>query len=104
MNANLDHVSDEGKIGASPTSETFPIVGIGASAGGLEALEQFFDHTPEQSGMCFIIVQHLSPDFKSLMDELLRRRTRIPVVRVEDGVRVQPNCIYLMALIIHICG
>ena len=96
MNANLDHVSDEGKIGASPTSETFPIVGIGASAGGLEALEQFFDHTPEQSGMCFIIVQHLSPDFKSLMDELLRRRTRIPVVRVEDGVRVQPNCIYLM--------
>lgn len=80
----------------SPTFETFPVVGIGASAGGLEALEQFFDHTPEQSGMCFIIVQHLSPDFRSLMDELLGRRTRIPIIRVQDGVKIQPDRIYLM--------
>jgi two-component system CheB/CheR fusion protein len=89
------------KLGTSEQSESrafeaFPIVGIGASAGGLEALEQFFEHTPEQSGMCFVVVQHLSPDFKSLMDELLRRRTRIPIVRVEDGVEVHPNHIYLM--------
>ena len=96
MKANKDDASEHSARADSPVSESFPIVGIGASAGGLEALEQFFDHTPELSGMCFIIVQHLSPDFKSLMDELLRRRTRIPVYRVEVGVKVQANCIYLM--------
>lgn len=57
------------------TVEPFHVVGIGASAGGLEALEQFFDHVPEDSRLCFVIVQHLSPDFKSMMDELLSRRT-----------------------------
>ncbi len=87
---------NESKSGESSGSELFPIVGIGASAGGLEALEQFFDHTPELSGMSFVVVQHLSPDFKSLMVELLRRRTKIPIVRVEDGVKIEPNNIYLM--------
>jgi CheB methylesterase len=64
------------------------VVGIGASAGGLEALEQFFDHVPVDSGMAFVVVQHLSPDFKSLMDEILSRRTKLPVRLVEDGVLV----------------
>lgn len=94
MNDNSN--SDAKDTGQTHVVETFPIVGIGASAGGLEALEQFFEHTPEQSGMGFVVVQHLSPDFKSLMDELLRRRTRIPIVRVEDGIEVRPNHIYLM--------
>ena len=59
--------------------EAFFVVGIGASAGGLEALEQFFEHVPEKSPLCFVAVQHLSPDFKSMIAELLARRTRLPI-------------------------
>ena len=72
------------------------VVGIGASAGGLEAIEKFFDHVPGDSGLTFVIVQHLSPDFKSLMDELLARHTKLPIYRVEDGMAIQPNAIYLI--------
>lgn len=72
------------------------IVGIGASAGGLEALEGFFEQVPPDSGMAFVVVQHLSPDFKSLMDEILSRRTQLPVQLVEDGMLVEPNRIYLI--------
>ena len=74
----------------------FPIVGIGASAGGLEALEQFFDNMPVDTGMAFVVVQHLSPDFKSLMDELLARHTTMDIHRVIDGVEVKPDSIYLI--------
>ena len=72
------------------------IVGIGASAGGLEALERLFDKMPTNTGMAFVVVQHLSPDFKSLMDELLSRRTTLPIHRVENGMVVRPNSIYLI--------
>lgn len=81
---------------AAANGEAFYVVGIGASAGGLEALEQFFEHMPEDSRLCFVVVQHLSPDFKSMMDELLARRTRIPIVRVEDRMELRPNAIFLM--------
>src|SRR5690349_10848367 len=72
------------------------IVGIGASAGGLEALEQLFSELPPDTGMAFIVVQHLSPDFRSLMDELISRHSEMPVVVAEDGMPVFPNRIYLM--------
>jgi two-component system, chemotaxis family, CheB/CheR fusion protein len=72
------------------------VVGIGASAGGLEALEEFFAHTPRDTGLAFVVIQHLSPDFKSLMDELLARRTRMPVHRVEPDMQVEPNAIYVI--------
>jgi two-component system, chemotaxis family, CheB/CheR fusion protein len=72
------------------------VVGIGASAGGLEALEAFFEQVPLDSGMAFVVVQHLSPDFRSLMDEILSRRTKLPVHLVEDGVNVEANRIYLI--------
>ncbi len=72
------------------------VVGIGASAGGLEALERFFDYVPKDSGMAFVVVQHLSPDFKSLMDEILARRTPIPIRLVENAMVVEPNHIYLI--------
>ncbi len=72
------------------------IVGIGASAGGLEAIEAFFKAMPVDSGMAFVVVQHLSPDYKSLMVELLSRKTEIPVHRAESGMVVQPNHIYLI--------
>jgi two-component system CheB/CheR fusion protein len=72
------------------------IVGIGASAGGLKPIEEFFDHMPSDSGMAFVVVQHLSPDFKSLMDELLARHTDMAIHKVVDGVTVEPNSIYLI--------
>lgn len=74
----------------------FHIVGLGASAGGLEALENFFQTMPEDTGMAFVVVQHLSPDFKSHMEQLLSRRTQMTIHRVEDGMDVRPNSIYLI--------
>src|SRR3954452_22111159 len=72
------------------------VVGIGASAGGLDALERFFDHLPKDTGMAFVVVQHLSPDFKSLMDELLARHTQLPIRLVENEMPVQPDHVYLI--------
>src|SRR5690348_6813589 len=74
----------------------FRIVGIGASAGGLESLEQLFSALPGDAGMAYVVVQHLSPDFRSVMDELIRRRSTMPVHVVEDGIAVEPNHIYLL--------
>jgi two-component system, chemotaxis family, CheB/CheR fusion protein len=72
------------------------IVGIGASAGGLEALESFFDALPPDTGLAFVVVQHLSPDFKSLMQELLSRHTSMAVHRVQEGLEIEPNSVYLI--------
>jgi two-component system CheB/CheR fusion protein len=72
------------------------VVGIGASAGGLESLEKLFAAMPESTGSAFVVVQHLSPDFKSMMDELLARRTKIRIQVAADGMPVEPDTIYLM--------
>ena len=74
----------------------FPIVGIGASAGGLEALEQFLAQVPEKSGMAFVIVQHLDPNHKGILAELLQRTTGMEVVQVNDGLLVRPGCVYVI--------
>lgn len=74
----------------------FPIVGIGASAGGLEALEQFLGKIPSNSGLAFVVVQHLDPTHKGMIVELLQRVTPLPVAEVKDGVKVQPNHIYVI--------
>jgi two-component system CheB/CheR fusion protein len=71
-------------------------VGIGASAGGLEAIEAFIKNMPPQNTLAFIIVQHLSPDYKSLMAELLSKRTQMPVHRAENGMRVSAGSVYLI--------
>jgi two-component system CheB/CheR fusion protein len=71
------------------------VVGIGASAGSLDAIQTLFDHVPVDTGMAFIIVQHLSPDFKSLMPELLSKHTSMPIYTAEDKQTIKPNCIYL---------
>ncbi len=71
-------------------------VGIGASAGGLEALEAFFTRMPPDSGLAFIVIQHLSPDYKSLMVELLSKRTPMQVRRAEDDLTVEPDTVYLI--------
>ncbi len=83
------------------TNAIFPIVGIGASAGGLAAFEAFFSAMPGSgsgsgSGMAFIIVQHLAPDHKSILAELIRRYTQMDVFEVEDGMVVEPNCTYII--------
>ena len=72
------------------------VVGIGASAGGLDPLERFFDHLPASTGMAFVVVQHLSPDFKSFMAELLGRHTSMPIHLVEDGMPVEADHLYLI--------
>jgi two-component system CheB/CheR fusion protein len=74
----------------------FHIVAVGASAGGLESLERLFANLPIDSGMAFVVLQHLSPDFKSLMDELLARRTSIPIRQAEHQMAVEPNTVYLL--------
>jgi two-component system CheB/CheR fusion protein len=71
------------------------IVGLGASAGGLEALEGFFSNMPSDSNMAFVVIQHLSPGRKSIMDSLLARYTGMFIRQMEDGMKVEPNCIYL---------
>ncbi len=78
--------------------EDFPIVGIGASAGGLAAFEAFFSALPDntESGMAFVLVQHLDPNHKSILTDLIRRYTQMSVYEVKDGMVVQPNCVYVI--------
>ncbi|MCX7044379.1 MAG: PAS domain-containing protein [Candidatus Sumerlaeota bacterium] len=80
------------------TDAGFSIVGIGASAGGLAAFEAFFSGMPADTdpGMAFVLVQHLAPDHKSILSDLVKRYTRIQVFEVEDGIKVQPNCAYII--------
>ncbi len=75
-----------------------PVVGIGASAGGLAAFEAFFSGMPADvdPNMAFVLVQHLAPDHKSILADIIRRYTRMQVFEVEDGMRVRPNCAYII--------
>ncbi|MFM8441736.1 MAG: chemotaxis protein CheB [Methylococcus sp.] len=72
------------------------VVCIGASAGGLDALEKFFTACPSDTGAAFVVIQHLSPDHKSMMSNLLARHTRMPVTMVEDDMPLESNCVYLI--------
>jgi two-component system CheB/CheR fusion protein len=82
---------------AAPTASP-PVVGIGASAGGLAAVEALFSGMPADTdtGMAFVLVQHLAPDHKSILSELIRRYTRMQVYEVEDGMAVAPDCAYII--------
>jgi len=79
----------------TPEIDLVPIVAIGASAGGLEPIERYFDNMELNSGCAHIIVQHLSPEFRSLMDQLLARHSDMPIYRIRNGIKLQPNSIYL---------
>src|SRR6202451_221589 len=97
-NAPGEIVSPE-QVEQSPEqpSVEFPIVGIGASAGGLSAFESFFSAMPEKDpGMAYVLVQHLARDHKSILSELLRRYTSMDVFEVEDGMVIKPNCAYII--------
>lgn len=84
--------------GDFPVVGDFPIVGVGASAGGLAAFEAFFSGMPVDAdpGMAFVLVQHLAPDHKSILRELVGRYTRMQVFEVEDGMEVHANCVYII--------
>ncbi|MDA3897510.1 MAG: PAS domain-containing protein [Desulfobacteraceae bacterium] len=93
---DAEPVPDKGK--GVPPESGFPIVGIGASAGGLKAFETFFSGMPADidPGMAFVLVQHLAPDHKSILTDLIQRYTRMQVFEVEDGMIVAPNCAYII--------
>lgn len=84
------------KQASEPAATSFPIVGLGASAGGLEALGEFLKHVPTASGMAYVIVQHLDPTHKGIMPELLQRATEMKVSQVRDRTRIRPNCVYVI--------
>jgi two-component system CheB/CheR fusion protein len=90
--------STQGSGAVAPPAAAFPIVGIGASAGGLAAFEAFFSGMPPvgDPGMAFVLVQHLAPDHESTLGDLIRRYTRMPVFEVTDGMVAQPNCTYII--------
>ncbi len=76
--------------------KAFSIVGIGGSAGSLEAFEEFFRNMPADSGMAFVLVSHLDPTHKALLAELLQRVTTMKVIQVTDGMKVLPNSVYVI--------
>src|SRR5215472_15571065 len=84
------------RIGKTADRPSFPVVGIGASAGGLEAFSELLRHLPEKTGMAFVLVQHLDPTHGSVLPAILSRTTRIPVAEVTDGVVVEPDHVYVI--------
>lgn len=83
-------------VAAGSAKKIFPIVGIGASAGGLNAYSKFLKALPIDTGMSFVLVQHLDPKHASMLPELLGRATLMPVIEIKDGMRVEPNSVYVM--------
>jgi two-component system, chemotaxis family, CheB/CheR fusion protein len=94
--ANTPKTAPAARRKAKGAAEEFPIVGIGASAGGLEAIEQFLAKTPAGSGMAYVVVQHLDPSRKGMMPELLQRVTRMKVEQAADSVKVEPDHVYVI--------
>jgi two-component system CheB/CheR fusion protein len=78
------------------TEQDFPIVGIGASAGGLDAFKRFLQAVPVDSGMAYVLVQHLDPTHESILPELLSRVTSIPVLEIENHIHLAPNTVYVI--------
>ena len=82
--------------GSGPTTESFPIVAIGASAGGLEPISELLRHIPAKTGLAFLIIQHLDPTHPSALSEILSRSAHIPVQEVNDEPVVQPDHVYVI--------
>src|SRR6266702_5238257 len=81
---------------AKSDGDLFPIVGVGASAGGLEAFTRLVEQLPPDTGMAFVLVQHLDPEHESKLPQLLGRATNLPVLEVVNNTRVKPNHIYVI--------
>lgn len=96
MTAKKTTITTKSAKVSKSTIAAFPIVGIGASAGGLEAFEQFFHHVPADSGMAFVLVPHLDPSHSSLLTEILQRATTMSVAEALDQIAVEPNRVYII--------
>lgn len=94
--SKLEHKTSTKEETTVTDTDIFPIVGIGASAGGLEALEQFMSNVPENSGMAYVVIQHLDPTQKGMLPELLQRITGMKVLQVKDRMAVKPDCVYVI--------
>ena len=81
---------------ATPVRDGFAVVGVGASAGGLEAFTQLLEHLPADTGMAYVLIQHLDPTHASMLPEILPRSTPMPVVEAKDGTRLEPNHVYVI--------
>ncbi len=88
--------SDARSKGLTKSDNLFPVVGIGASAGGLDAFKSLLKAIPTDSGMAFVLVQHLAPDHESMLPEILQKSTDVPVEIISDQIKVEPNHIYVM--------
>src|SRR5262245_22596725 len=80
----------------APGRAAFPVIGIGASAGGLEPVQEFLDRMPTDSGAALVLIQHLDPNRPSHLAELLRRHTRMPVLPVGEATKLQRNTLYVI--------
>src|ERR1700736_1544252 len=78
------------------SSNLFPVIGVGASAGGLDAFKKLLKAIPEDSGMAYILVQHLDPRHDSILSDLLQKVTKIPVQEISDNIHVEPDHIYII--------
>jgi two-component system CheB/CheR fusion protein len=94
--SETEHSSDPSNNFLGGQRSIFPVISIGASAGGLEAFEQLFSGLPPDTGMAFVLVQHLSPPHRSILPEIIQRFTSMTVLQVTDGILVQPNCVYVI--------
>src|SRR5687768_5408986 len=84
------------EAGTPAAGSAFPIVGVGASAGGLEAFTRFLRALPVDTGMAFVLVQHLTPSRESALAEILSRATAMRITEVADEPEVEPNCVYVI--------
>ena len=96
MAESTNQNSDIKAWSTSQTTTPFPVIGLGASAGGLQALKDFFTHTPANSGMAFVVIMHLSPKHESHAASLLQATTEMPVMQVTEAVKVEPNHVYVI--------
>jgi len=81
----------------TPSTLDFPVVGIGASAGGLQAIKLFFENMPQDNGMAFVIILHLSPDHQSIADKIIQESTKMPVLQVTETVAIEKNRVYVIS-------
>src|SRR5690349_6621037 len=88
------NAAQKGNGKRAPKRTVFPVVGIGASAGGLEAFSELLRHLAADTGMAFVLIQHLAPRHESVLTEVLSKITNLPVREVKDGVTVEPNHVY----------
>jgi len=86
----------EGKKKHSPNIKSFPVVGIGGSAGGIEAFSELLEHLSPTLGMAYVYIQHLSPNHESFLSQILQRKTKMPVLEVKDGIQLKKNQVYVI--------